>query len=190
MKIGLDLDGVIYQFSKTAQYMLAKRAGHAKREDFIWDNSVWNCGIPKEDWDWVLSPPQADAVFRYGHLFSGAIEFVHDLSKLGSVAIITKRPVSGIQATLDFLSYMKFPIKELHIIGNQENKSDIKADVYIDDSPDNAVDYAANTKSLVILIDRPWNRNFGFLCNRIKRAYTFEGAVQYVKKLKEEPWNV
>lgn len=180
MKIGLDLDGVIYQFSKTAQYMLARKKGLMCREDLKWDYTLWDHGLSKEDWDWVLSPPQADKVFRYGHLFSGAIEFVHELSLLGSVIIITKRPFYGVQATLDFLAYMKFPLTALHIIDEQVRKSSIPCDAYIDDSPINALDYYKETKSLVILIDRPWNST-DKLPSSIKRVFFFEEAIDLIK---------
>jgi uncharacterized HAD superfamily protein len=181
-KIGLDCDGVLYQFEKTAQYMIARKEGLKYREDLPWDNSTWDCHRPKEDWDWVLSEG-ADKVFRHGHLFRGAIEFVEELAELGDVSIITKRPKVGVQATLDFFSFEKLPISGFHILGFDEPKSSVPADIYIDDSADNIRELWKNTSKPLILIDRPWNQDLATMNIRTYRARDFDEAIAYVKEV-------
>lgn len=186
-KFGLDLDGVVYQFSKTAQYMIARREGYKYREELPWDETEWDCGRPLEDWEWILSEERADAAFRHGHLYRGAIEFVQGLDELGDVHIITKRPRDGVQATLDFLSFQKFPITGLHLIGLEELKSSVQADIYIDDSLENMNDLADHTGSQLILMNRSWNQNWNredrlYRVNRFYRAYDFDAALGKVVK--------
>ena len=186
-RIGLDIDGVLYQFSKTAQYMFAKKEGLKYREDLPWDDSTWDCGRSDQDWEWLFSSDRADSVFRHGHLYSGAIEFVQGLDEIGDVHIITKRPKTGVQATLDFFSFEKLPLTGFHLIGLDEKKSDVKADIYIDDSLDNMNDLVDHTGSRLVLMDRPWNQGWkreehlGKI-GRVYRAYDFDAALGRIEK--------
>ncbi len=182
MRIGLDVDGVLYQFSKTAQYMIARREGYETREELGWDDTTWDCHRPPSDWHWVLSSPQAEKVFRHGHLFRGAIEFVDDLAELGDVIIITKRPRAAIQTTLDWLSFNRFPITEVCVLGSDRLKSAVPADVYIDDSLENIDELAKHTWSDIVLIDRPWNQRKK-LPPRTFRARDFKEAYTIVRRV-------
>lgn len=183
MRSGLDIDGVLYKFSHAAQYMMAKKKGLRDREDLVWDDSQWDCAQPPEDWDWVLSPEQVNYVFRHGHLWSGAVEFVYELAKLSEIVVITRRPKHAAKVTLDWIRYTfdhdPYPFSEVHILGDGQAKSDIPADVYIDDSLENIIELSENTSAELLLVDRPWNK--GKLPPRAWRAMSFEDVLQEVK---------
>lgn len=186
-KFGLDVDGVLYKFNHTGQYMLAKREGLADREDLQpWRIDEYDHGRPRTDWEWLLEPPQANKVFRHGHLYGGAIEFVEALSKLGDVHLITKRPKAGVQATLDWVAFQELPIAGLSIIGLDEHKSEIKCDAYIDDSPANIQELLDNTPHNVplILLDRPWNQDYGHPFDGVYRAMSFDDVISFLTP----PW--
>ena len=158
MQVGLDVDGVMYQFQKTALYMLNSMKGYdLKLED--WDRWNW----PKEvvannDWQWLWTGGVKDGLFRYGHLYKGTIEGVRALAGIGDVVIITSRPSNAIQDTLDWISYLKLPFTETHILSAGKPKSQVKCDIYVDDKPENIDDFLANTAGHPLLWDRPWNQ--------------------------------
>ncbi len=183
--IGLDLDGVVYQFSHAAQYMLAKREGLATREELPYIAGEYDHGWSRDDFDWLLADPQADAVFRHGHLFSGAIEFVADLASFAKVHVITKRPPAGVQATLDWLSFNKLPVSGVSIIALEDRKSDVPCDAYIDDAPSNIAELLDNTYlgQPLVLIDRPWNQDFNHA--EVHRAFSFEDASGFLYRWSE-----
>lgn len=162
MRIVLDIDGVLYKFSHAAQYMLAKKKGLADREDLFWDDRTWDCNRPQEDWDWLLGAEQSNYIYRHGHLWSGAVEFTYELAKLGDIVLVTKRPSHATKVTMDWIRYTfdhePFPFVEVHILGPGEKKSQIPADIYIDDSLENIEELGENTEAKLILVDRPWNQ--------------------------------
>jgi uncharacterized HAD superfamily protein len=188
MKIVLDVDGVLYKFSHAAQYMLAKRKGLKDREDLFWDDSTWDCKRPKEDWDWILGPEQANYVYRHGHLWSGAVEFVYALRELGDISLVTKRPPYATKVTLDWIRYTfdhePFPFAEVRVLGPDEKKSQIPADVYIDDSLDNITELWENTESELIVVNRNWNQlGHEEIRQRISRAYSLEEVLEICQSL-------
>ncbi len=160
-RFGLDVDGVLYQFQKTALYMLNSMKGYdLKLED-------WNCwNWPKEnvannDWQWLWTAGVKLGLFRYGHLYKGAIEGVRALAELGDVVIITHRPSHAVQDTLDWLAYLKLPFTEIHLLTEGQAKSSVHhCDLYVDDKPENCLDYQRNTDGIPLLWTRPWNTSF------------------------------
>lgn len=138
-RIALDLDGVVYNYSATACYLL----NHYKGYKLNWEETnSWDWlkeQVNNNDWQWLWTGGIKEGLFRYGHLIKGAAEGVKELVKLGKVAAVTSRPPTAVQDTLDFLAYMRFPISEVHI--TQGNKADLKPDVAIDDGPHNIIDY-------------------------------------------------
>lgn len=169
--------------------MMSQKEGLSKREDLEWDNSSWDCGRPPSDWAWVLSPPRTEAVFRHGHLYAGAIEFVYALAEIGDVVVVTKRPKAATRVTLDWLRFMfdrdPFPLSEVHILGDDRQKSEIPADVYIDDNRDNIEELFKNTGAALVLVKRPWNQNGeGDYPVSVHQTETFEEALEAVQEVK------
>src|SRR5688572_21456774 len=148
MRIGLDLDGVVYNWDKTARYMLRTMRGYPKHDPRCGEDEEFDLVIkprkgaypeypcsgcaplayPAKHWDYIkdnVKPEDEDwlwrdgvklGLFRYGHLYSGAIEGVRELATIGDIVVITKRPKSAVQDTLDWLSYLKLPFAEIHML--------------------------------------------------------------------------
>lgn len=187
MKIVLDLDGVCYEWEKTARYMLRRKFAQEGRpipaalfqESLCWDHV--EDAVTKEDWKWLWSEGVTLGLFRYGHCCRGAIEGVQTLSDLGEVHIVTARPPAAVQDTKDWIAFMfdKAVISGLHFTG-RDSKSVIEADVYIDDSADNIIDLRNRGKT-VIAVTRLWTGPVG----NLRLAASWPEIVQHVRELKE-----
>jgi len=168
VRVGLDIDGVMYKWDKTARYMLRDVLPNSPYKEVLQQESQgWNWiqqQIAPEHWDWLWKQGVRLGLFRYGHMYPGTVQAVRTLASRGhEVVLITHRPASALSDTLAWLSLMDFPIKGLHILTNMEPKSLVQpqCDVYIDDKPENVVDFAVNTQAkIVALRDQPWNKHF------------------------------
>jgi len=160
MRFGIDVDGVLYHFQKTACYMLNSMKGYNLNYE---DWTYWNWPkdvVSKKDWNWLWDEGVKLGLFRYGHLYKGAIEGLRALSKLGDIVIITHRPRSASKDTLDWLAYLNLPISEVHLMTEGQPKSQVKCDLYVDDKPENIEDFISNTAGEPLLWRRPWNSTF------------------------------
>lgn len=186
MRIGLDIDGVIYQWEKTARYMLREiLPGQRYRDDpaLRVQSPRWDYikdVVDKEAWDWLWTHGVHLGLFRYGHLYPGAIEAIRGLNALGSVSLVTHRPASAVRDTLAWLSLLDLPIEGLHILSGGEPKSTVtpEFDYFVDDKPSNVLDLELRTKTKVALMRRPWNhdhqrgtvvQSLGHFCEEVRR---------------------
>lgn len=157
LRFGIDVDGVLYHFHKTAVYMLNSQRGYSLDVN---DWSEWDWlkhQVKNNDYQWLWSAGVKNGLFRYGHMYKGAIEGLHALSALGDVVIITHRPKAAVQDTMDWLSFFKMPVTEVYLMTEGQAKSAVKCDLYVDDKVENIKDYLYNTKGVALLWDRPWN---------------------------------
>jgi len=164
LRFGIDIDGVMYMWDKTARYMLRTERG-VSREVLGQPSRYWNeikDKVSGEDWKWLWSEGVRLGLFRYGHLFTGSIEAVRELDKIGDVIVLTHRPRSAVQDTFDWLSYMRLPIIEAYVFTNMEPKSQVKCDMYVDDKPENCIDFNDNTDGLPLLMRQ--ESNIGWDC--------------------------
>lgn len=164
MRIGLDIDGVMYEWDKTARYMLREVLPNSPYKDSLrTESQSWNYiqeMVLPEHWDWLWDEGVKLGLFRYGHLFPGTIQAVRALAQKNEIIIITHRPKQAVNDTLDWLSYLKLPLTGVHILSNGEKKSSVlpHCDIYLDDKPENIVDYLLNTEAASVLREQPWNR--------------------------------
>lgn len=164
MRIGLDIDGVMYQWDKTTRYMLREVLPDSPYKDLLHQDSLsWDWvqeRVAPEHWNWLWTEGVRLGLFRYGHLYSGTIQAVRELATLGEVVLITHRPKQAVNDTLAWLTYQNLPLAGVHLLTNQENKASVRpwCDVYLDDKPENITDLCEGTPAqLVCLMRRPWN---------------------------------
>jgi uncharacterized HAD superfamily protein len=164
VRIGLDIDGVMYKWDKTARYMLRDVLPNSPyKESLQCESQGWDWikeNVAPEHWQWLWTEGVRLGLFRYGHLYPGTIQAVRRLAEIGDVILITHRPKEAVTDTLAWLGVMHMPLSGLHLLTNVEPKSWVRpqCDVYLDDKPDNIVDLMDGTEAkAVCLMRRPWN---------------------------------
>ena len=160
MRIGVDLDGVVADFTDgwTSQY----------EKDFgkkISENDITEWGLSKplthfeeeiDFWNWAKDI-DGSSIFRNLKTYNNAIEVLIDLSLKGhEIVIISSKPWWSIHDTLMWLGENKIPSKEIHFT---EDKWKVNCDVYIDDAPHQLESFVKNVPDKLILrFIRPYNR--------------------------------
>ena len=179
MKIAVDLDGVCYEFEKTARYMLREYRGCTglETESTHWD---WiSERVSDVDWEWLWNDGVALGLFRFGHCVRGSINGLRQLRDAGhSLLAVTHRPSRAVPDTLAWLAYNGIPWSEVHILSDGQSKSTIKADILIDDKPENVDDWVNGVKAL--LFDRSWNQEYSDN-TWVKRVFGWKGVIDAVR---------
>jgi 5'(3')-deoxyribonucleotidase len=192
--IGLDIDGVVYQWDKTARYMLRRRIterGDKVPEKLYHESDSWGTieeTTSCQDWRWLWNEAIDEGLYRYGHVVTGAIEGVRELSKLGNVVAITSRPSAAVHDTLVWLAtfFDKSPLSGLVIQSNGQQKSEVipRPNVLIDDGIHNVIDVTSNTNDMhAILFVNSANADWRPTAN-LNRHWRAEGWPQTVKAVK------
>ncbi len=136
MRIGVDLDGVVANFTKGWTKYYEEEFGKKILED---DITSWGLSEPlthfKEDvdfWKWAKDI-NGSSIFRNLEVYENSVETLNELSKAGNeIIILSSKPWWSIHDTLIWLGENKIPTKEIHFI---EDKWTIECEVYIDDAP-------------------------------------------------------
>lgn len=195
MRIGLDIDGVMYQWDRTANYMLRDVLPNSPygRDVLDGESPTWNFiqeHISKEHWDWLWTEGVRLGLFRHGHLYPGTIQAVRELATLGEVIIITHRPKQAVKDTLAWLTYQDLPLSGVHLLTNGEQKSQVRpeCDIYLDDKVENCEDYIENTEGRVVLMGRPWNgacswKNLVVSGKRFNAVTSWQQFIKIVREL-------
>jgi len=181
MKIGVDLDGVLYEFDKTARYMLREYRGYRHTTHGLHEESThWDYiseRVRPEDWRWLWREGVQLGLFRYGHVVAGGIIGLKGLLDAGhKLVVITHRPTEAIPDTLEWLAYQRIPFSEIHILSDKEPKTNVDAAVLIDDKPENCYQWMAAGRR-ALLFNRAWNQS----CRSIKRVYGWEDALNVIR---------
>jgi uncharacterized HAD superfamily protein len=187
VRIGVDIDGVMYQWDRTARYMLRNVLPNSPYKAILqFESQGWDWikdQVAPKHWQWLWTEGIQEGLFRYGNLYPGTIEAIRDLATLGDVVLITQRPKQAVPDTLAWLSMLNLPISGLHFLTAGENKASVRpqCDVYLDDRPDNVIDLRAGTNATrVCLMARPWNRNVP-LTNGITEVHSWNQFVALVE---------
>lgn len=186
-RIGLDLDGVCYEWERTARYMLLNilpnspytKDGPLGKESTSWDYIEEN--VSKDHWNWLWDEGVKLGLFRHGHLFPGTIKAIRQLADIGDVIVCTSRPPQAVPDTVAWLAYQQLPIRGIHILGKEPKSSIPTCDVWIDDKPENCKDLLT-TGAFVCMPDRPWNQ-CGWVPG-VTRTFSWD---EFVKIAREAP---
>jgi FMN phosphatase YigB (HAD superfamily) len=168
MRVGLDLDGVLYNFGDSCKRYL----------DHIGKGHLWKSGpTPDPYWEWYKDWGwSSDEFVQFcndgvdaGFIFSGptrpgATEAVDAVVEQGhEIIIITDRqfgssPINSHRATADWLEEHQIWFDELWF---SADKTCTQTDIFIEDKWQNAVALeAAGTPC--VLINRPWNKDYEY----------------------------
>ncbi len=185
MRIGLDVDGILYKWDLTAGYMLREvlpDSPYTGEPLLMQESESWNHIqqiVAPEHWKWLWTEGVRLGLFRHGHMYKGTIQAVRRLALQGDIVIITHRPKAAVPDTLAWLAYQQLPIAEIHILTNGEPKSRVpNLDVFLDDKPENCTDML-KTGAEVCIWDRPWNQQAVDGVIRLSSWAAFERVVEH-----------
>lgn len=156
MRIGMDIDGVVYDW--TAQYRRFVGAILNKRD------------LPEiEEWSfykkWGITTPEFHShlseypieIYGMGHHISGAKAGLRRLQEAGHrVYAVTARPREAIPTTYAWLTSWGF-VWDGIVIG--DDKAQLSTDVVVDDGPHNVEALLTHGHNRVIVFDQKWNRH-------------------------------
>lgn len=186
MRLGIDIDGCMYQWDRTARYLLRDEFGYPKDGPLGQQSQYWDyikAHVEPAHWNWLWTGGVKAGLFRHGHLYKGTMRTLRALADDGhDLVVITHRPASAVNDTLEWLAFLRLPLAGVHILTNQEPKSEIPCDIYIDDKPGNITDYLLNTSDVAVLMDRPWNQ--GYFAADAPRVGTWEEFAGIIRRLK------
>lgn len=163
--IVVDVDGVLYAWSKTARYMLRTYRGHSRsgpmgRESTHWDYIKDN--VSPADWDWLWTEAIDLGLFRHGHVVRDGIVALKALREAGyTLHALTHRPKNA-KVKLDTMQWIEFhfpaTFAKVTITGHEVSKSEYEEGfLLIDDSPRNVTEWRASSRP-AFLFDAEWNR--------------------------------
>lgn len=187
MRVGFDLDGVLYNFGDSVQrYLEATGRGH-----------LWKSGPTAapfwdfyKDWGWTSAEfvKMCNEGADEGYIFCGptrehAAEAVQKVKSLGhDVIIITDRafgstPEVSHENTRNWLAQHEIPYDELHF---SPNKTIVPTDTFVEDKLEN-YDALVEAGTKTWLINRAWNFvEHGDARNRIMHVMEYADAVERV----------
>lgn len=172
MRIGVDLDGVVYDWESTARYLIEAHHGikveQSRYHDHIQDQ------VPDEIWQWLWTDGVDLGLFKYGKYIRGSIDGLRELAKCGTLEVVTIRPRKVIQDTLRFISGLPDVFNGVHILGDNGLKSSVGCDIYVDDNA-SVIQEVRTAGREGIVFNQPWNQDvLG------PRAYDWPGVMQHV----------
>ena len=189
MRIAVDLDGVLYEWDKTARYMLRSYKGHSASGPMGHESTSWDYverHVGSADWNWLWNEGVDLGLFRYGHVVTGAQSAIRDMRTAGNtVIVVTHRPSTAVPDTIAWLDL--FQKKEagvvfdgIHILTNGEPKHTVAADVLIDDKPANLEGWVGHGRQ-GILFDREWNQ--GAKPAGTERGYGWADTTRIIREM-------
>ncbi len=190
MKIGLDFDDVITEFTDSLMKFYHKKYGKKVIKDQI---KQWNWGLY-----WGISREEATRrvdEFHETHKVEDilpldkAIDSINELMERHDVLIITGKPVRFKHRVEEWLQH--YLGKKLEVIhagewhkGQAATKAEICKElgvkVLLEDSGETALD-CANSGIKVLLFDKPWNKQFKH--KNIQRVKNWEEAIKDINEI-------
>lgn len=159
VRLGIDLDGVVANFTKGWMDFYNRQYGTAFA---VTDSQRWNDLVDlthfmdmDEFWEWS-SDLDGHSVFWHLEPFAGAVEALRSLADAGHhVIVVTTKPDFAIEDTYDWVERHRIPAAEIHIL---EDKWLVDCAIYLDDGPHVLPGLVQNRPaSTVCRYIRPWN---------------------------------
>ncbi len=189
--INIDLDNVVYDFSKAmkgyAEFVLDRELPQSTQWA-IWED--W--GIPRGAFDFLFRRGVEEGfIWRTGDVIPGAIEGLWELSDQEfHIRLLTTRLTSkfshdlAVSHTVEWLKENAIPYRSLAFIGGGESKSNYEAIALLDDNVENIQDWH-DKHATGILFDQPWNEAMEtaqvVTSARPLRVYNWDDALQVIK---------
>ena len=160
MRLGIDLDGVVANFTHGWMRFYNRDFGAQLVVD---DSQDWGDLVNlthfhdiDEFWRWS-SRLDGRSVFWHLEPFPGAVEALQRLTRDGhEIVVLTTKPDFAVTDTHDWIERHGIPAAEIHIL---EDKWLVDCDVYLDDGPPVLAGLLKHRPDrLICRYVRPWNR--------------------------------
>ena len=165
LRIGLDCDGVIYNFVDTLRQWIHESTG--KRLESMPDANTWNFfsdqwGLSFEEYkNATIAGIDAGYIFGQGKPIDGAIEAIRSLSHDYEIIIVTSRSGFGLRYEQCRLNTIKWLLEhDIWFDGLifAEDKTNRGIDILLDDAP-HQIGNAVAVDERVVVFDQLWNQN-------------------------------
>lgn len=161
MRVIVDLDGVVFNFTDSLRLYLVQHCGryeHELPDAKVWDFFIDQWGMTVEEFlDHCNAGVDAGVIFRQGPSWPGAVEGVQALKDRGhSVHILTDRSFGNLspQNTIEWLKENEVPFDTITF---SADKTILQADLLIEDRDRNYLAVEAAGNATPVLMTRPWN---------------------------------
>ena len=178
LRVGLDVDGVLFPWEETARQCIFNEYGISLPQSTHWDDIKNAVSVSVWKWLWDETGGLKRA-FSNGLPFPDCWGAVVKMSMMADIVIITSTPRGALWDRLAWLERWDFPVHEIHV--TMQKKSTVpRCDVYIDDASHNIEDLRQIKDSTVILWDRPWNQEVEVGGN-VVRCKDWDSVINIVK---------
>lgn len=169
MRVACDIDGVLYDWSGTAKFLLEHHFGYALETSNEW--YYLKKAISKEHWKWIWTEAVTKhGLYRHGNSYKGSFEALNRIAKKHELILVTLRPEQAKIDTYDWIAYHQIPAQEVYVLGPKADKeASVDADILIDDHPGNCESFTKKGKP-ALLWDRSWNQE----AKNLKRVYSWD----------------
>ena len=156
LRIGLDVDDVIYECNSYALNLLKEKYGNIPELDI---NGIRSWGLQGNISDERIALFSSPEFVRTQPLFDGARKFVRELCKIADVFFVTAVPPQCMSARAERLAedFPEVPAGNI-IIGTR--KDIVNLDILLDDAAHNI---SSSQASYPVLMRRPWNADLSGL---------------------------
>ncbi len=154
MRIGIDLDGVTYDFVSAITKFVCDKFGREFPEPTRWE-FYRDWGFTGKEFSALMEEGcGAGVVFHYGKPTIGSVKTIEKLREDNEVIIVTTRGEYAQEATHAWLKKWRIPHDDVILT----DKKDLhELDVLLDDHVDN-IESVRKAGCRGIVFDRPWNQ--------------------------------
>ncbi|MFQ5920878.1 MAG: hypothetical protein ACE5JV_02550 [Nitrososphaerales archaeon] len=180
MKIALDVDGVLADIIHVwlEEYNKTNNRTLKKQEISQWD--FWK-GFGYDRYRFYEELSRCWSRWEEVPVMEQSIaSSVEKLNSAGTVDIVTARDAASAEFVKQWLKHNEIMYSRYVPVMRGRDKADLSYDVFIDDSPLNAVSIASKGKR-VLLYDQPWNRSVNH--SKVVRIKRLEEAVDVISGL-------
>jgi uncharacterized HAD superfamily protein len=159
-RIGIDLDGCAYDFTRALRHYLVEHEGYNPMD--LPDSTCWDFFL--HDWNMTLenylrhfaAGVDAGVIFLHGEAEQDAAKYISQLKRDGhQIHIVTHRQI-GTKSISNTGEWLAREGIEFDTLTFAKDKTVLPTDFFIEDNVDNFLALeAAGTR--VVLMDRPWN---------------------------------
>ena len=189
MRIGLDLDGVVADWTRSVIENLNRYQRTKLDPDFQPPSWDWfKDELHPEAWNWIWRGG-CQGIFENIRPYPGAIKFVDDLAHLGDIIVMTSRPKIVWDTTRRWwnLHFEPSTPAGFNFFYSGQGKHNVQVDVLIEDNPEYAAEYGLwdkNENTKILLLDRAWNARYNSYM--VERMPNYEAIIMEIERLKNE----